>query len=84
MKVRYVFLLALAALAATPEVAPAPVVVTGTVAWVTAHWIELVAGLTLLVGLARVIVKLTPTPKDDTVLQKIVDFLKHLGLVIKE
>lgn len=32
--------------------------------------------------LARVIVKLTPTPQDDTILEKIVSFLKTLGLHI--
>lgn len=42
----------------------------------------LVALLTALVGLARIIVKLTPTPEDDTKLEKFVTFLKHIGLHI--
>ena len=41
---------------------------------------QIVAALGAVVILARVIVKATPTPKDDTVLAKIVGFLKHLGL----
>ena len=32
--------------------------------------------------LARIVVKLTPTPQDDSVLEKIVGFLKALGLHI--
>ncbi len=31
---------------------------------------------------ARVIVKLTPTPKDDSALEKVVGVLKHVGLHI--
>lgn len=42
----------------------------------------IVAFLTALVGLARIIVKLTPTPDDDTKLEKFVEFLKHIGLHI--
>ena len=33
-----------------------------------------------IVFIARIIVKLTPTPKDDTWLQTVVDVLKHVGL----
>ena len=33
-----------------------------------------------IVFIARIIVKLTPTPKDDTWVQTIVDVLKHVGL----
>lgn len=41
--------------------------------------VEAAAGLVIA---ARVIVKLTPTPKDDTALQSVVNFFKHLGLHI--
>ena len=41
--------------------------------------IEAAAGLVIT---ARVIVKLTPTPKDDSALQSVVNFFKHLGLHI--
>ena len=52
-----------------------PVVVIGN---------ELVAVAGAVVILARVIVKLTPTPTDDSVLEKIVAFLKTVGLHIDD
>lgn len=45
-----------------------------------AQFVKIMAYLVAIVLGARVIVKLTPTPKDDTVLEAIVQFLKHLGL----
>ena len=33
---------------------------------------------------ARVIVKLTPTPKDDSALEKVLGVLKHVGLHIEK
>lgn len=56
--------------------APAP----GVVGWVRANGASLVAILGAVVLLARLIVKLTPTPKDDSVLEKIVTVLQHIGL----
>jgi len=50
--------------------------------WITSNWTEIVAAIGAVVIAARVIVKLTPTPADDTVLEKIVNFLKTLGLHI--
>ena len=50
--------------------------------WITSNWTEIVAAVGAVVIAARVIVKLTPTPADDTVLEKIVNFLKTLGLHI--
>ena len=43
---------------------------------------EIIALIGGIVIVARIIVKLTPTPKDDSVLEKVVGFLKHLGLHI--
>jgi hypothetical protein len=43
---------------------------------------EIIALIGGIVIAARVIVKLTPTPKDDSILEKVVGFLKHLGLHI--
>lgn len=54
-----------------------------TINFVTTHWTEIIAAISGVVLAARLIVKITPTPKDDTFLEKIVDALKHLGLVIK-
>ena len=50
------------------------------IAYVSAHFTEIVSAITAVVFSARAIVKLTPTPKDDTVLEKVVTFLKHVGL----
>jgi hypothetical protein len=48
--------------------------------WLTQNWQTLTAGVGAVVILARIIVKLTPTPADDTILAKIVDVLKSIGL----
>jgi len=51
--------------------------------WITANWTEIVAALGGIVLAARIIVKMTPTPADDSALEKVVNFLKTLGLHIK-
>lgn len=51
--------------------------------WITSNWTEIVAAVGAIVIAARVVVKLTPTPKDDSVLEKIVNLLKSVGLHIK-
>ena len=51
--------------------------------WITSNWTEIVAAIGGIVIAARIIVKLTPTPADDSALEKVVDFLKTLGLHIK-
>lgn len=51
--------------------------------WIIAHWTDIITALGGIIILARVIVKLTPTPKDDTWLEKIVTALKHIGLNVK-
>jgi hypothetical protein len=53
------------------------------ITWITSNWQEIVAAAGGMIIAARVIVKLTPTPKDDSVLEKIVNFLKGVGLHIK-
>lgn len=45
-------------------------------------WTEIVTVIGAVVIIARVIVKLTPTPKDNTILERIIAFLKHIGLHI--
>jgi hypothetical protein len=54
------------------------------VTWVTSNWEAVIALVGGVVILARVIVKLTPTPADDSVLEKVVNFLKGVGLHIDE
>jgi len=51
--------------------------------WISANWKEIVAVVGAVVIAARLIVKLTPTPKDDSVLEKIVNILKAIGLHVK-
>jgi hypothetical protein len=51
--------------------------------WLTSHYQDIVTAVVSVVIAARVIVKLTPTPKDDSVLDSVVTFLKHLGLHIE-
>jgi len=51
--------------------------------WVTQNWTQIVAAVGGVVLAARIIVKLTPTPADDSILEKIVNFLKAVGLNIK-
>lgn len=50
-------------------------------------WFEIfqaaMAVVIAVIVLARLIVKLTPTPADDTLLEKIVSALKHIGLNVK-
>jgi len=48
--------------------------------WIIEHYTQIAAIAFGVVALARIIVKLTPTPEDDSVLEKIIDALKHIGL----
>ena len=51
------------------------------ITWVQTHWVDIVAIYTGLVTLASIIVKLTPSLKDDTVLLAIIKFIaKYLAL----
>ena len=44
---------------------------------------DVIAIIGAVVIIARIIIKLTPTPEDDTILEKIVNVLKFLGLHVK-
>ena len=48
--------------------------------WITENWQNIVGIAGGVVMLARLIVKITPTPKDDTALAKIISVLKSVGL----
>jgi hypothetical protein len=50
--------------------------------WLTNNWQTLTAGAGAVVIIARILVKLTPTPVDDTWLARVVSVLKTLGLKI--
>ena len=53
-----------------------------TISYIIAHWADIVTAASGVVIAARVIVKLTPTPRDDSALEYVVSILKHLGLHI--
>lgn len=48
--------------------------------WCIEHWVEIAAAFAGLTQAARLIVKLTPTPKDDSALDFVVGLLKQIGL----
>ena len=51
------------------------------VGWVQANWVNILSAITSIIGTASIIVKLTPTLKDDNVLLGIVKFLgKYIAL----
>lgn len=54
-----------------------------TIAWVQANWTNILAVWGAVVGLATIVVKLTPTPKDDAILSKIVGFVSKFSTVKK-
>lgn len=51
--------------------------------WITSNWTEIVAAVGGIVLAARIIVKLTPSETDNVWLEKIIGFLKGVGLHIK-
>jgi hypothetical protein len=51
--------------------------------WIQANWTEIIAAVGGVVLAARIIVKLTPTETDNVWLERIVNFLKSVGLHIK-
>lgn len=48
--------------------------------WITQHWKDILAIIGGVVTVASIIVKLTPTQKDDNVLAKIIKILAALSL----
>ena len=54
---------------------------TQLINWCTQHWQDVLAIIGGVVSVATVIVKLTPTQKDDAVLGKIITVLSALSLV---
>ena len=56
-------------------------IIRGIVSYVTTNWADIVGIYLGLVGVASIIVKLTPTLKDDDVLKGIIRFIgKYLAL----
>lgn len=48
--------------------------------WIMAHWKDILAVIGGIVTVCSIIVKLTPTQKDDNILAKIIKILAALGL----
>jgi len=58
--------------------------ITAGIAWIIAHRTEIVALYGLLVAISSIIVKWTPTEKDDIILNKIVDFFNMFSVTNKK
>ena len=55
--------------------------ISDVVGWIGANWEQIVAAYLALIGLASIIVKLTPTLKDDDALKWVIKFLgKYIAL----
>lgn len=52
-----------------------------TVAFMQEHWDELCAAFTALIAFCSIVVKLTPTQKDDSALEKIIKILDCFSIV---
>jgi hypothetical protein len=51
------------------------------VSYIQLHWLDITTVVAYIIAIASIIVKLTPTPKDDAVLAKIIAFLsKYIAL----
>ena len=48
--------------------------------WIIANWESILLIISGAISVASIIVKLTPTPKDDAILSKVIAFLKILSL----
>lgn len=48
--------------------------------WITNHYTDILAWIGAVVSCATIIVKLTPTPKDDAILAKVIKVLSALSL----
>ena len=61
-----------------------PSYMNNIISWATENFGSIVAVLGAVVILARLIVKLTPTPADDSILEKVISVLRTLGLHIDD
>ena len=59
--------------------------IVGTISWIQNNWDNAIAIYLQIVGLASIIVKITPTLKDDDVLKNVVRFVgKYVALNSKK
>lgn len=55
--------------------------ITSIIAWFSAHYVDLISIVTSIIGVASLIVKLTPTLKDDDFLKGVIKFIgKYIAL----
>lgn len=55
--------------------------VNNLIVWFQAHYVDLIQIVTSTIGVASIIVKLTPTVKDNEILEKIIKFIgKYIAL----
>jgi hypothetical protein len=55
--------------------------ISSAIAWFQANWAQIIEAYLMLIGAASIIVKLTPTLKDDDALKWLIKFLgKYLAL----
>lgn len=52
--------------------------------WWTQHAVEVLAVIGYVVLIARLVVKMTPTPKDDSFLASVIEFCRAIGIVIPD
>lgn len=52
--------------------------------WITENFANIMAVIGAVIVVARLVVKLTPSPADDSILEKIVNVLKAVGLHIND
>ena len=51
------------------------------IAWIKANWVDIANVVTAIIALASIIVKITPTVKDNEILENIIKFIsKYIAL----
>lgn len=51
------------------------------IVWIKTNWLQIAQAIAAIIGAASIIVKMTPTLKDDTILLKIIKFIgKYIAL----
>lgn len=52
-------------------------------ALVSAHWMDALQGILMVLGGFSILAKITPTPKDDKIIDKVLSLIHSLGLTKK-
>jgi len=59
---------------------PNDVISNDVLTWLTLHWTDVLSIIAYIIAAASIVVKLTPTQRDDVILGRIIEFLKVLSL----